>query len=81
MFKMKMTRSEFLNELEKILQTISRQRSDTSDRKKELAEFKNLQVDKSFKAVLQEGDYLLSQIETEQSKIIKMINEERDLIA
>ncbi|MFY9873241.1 MAG: hypothetical protein WAK17_26320 [Candidatus Nitrosopolaris sp.] len=76
-----MTRSEFLNELEKILQTISRQRSDTSDRKKELAEFKNLQVDKSFKAVLQEGDYLLSQIETEQSKIIKMINEERDLIA
>ncbi|MFY9795564.1 MAG: hypothetical protein WCC17_14340 [Candidatus Nitrosopolaris sp.] len=78
---MKMTRSEFLNELEKILQTISRQRSDTSDRKKELAEFKNLQVDKSFKAVLQEGDYLLSQIETEQSKIIKMINEERDLIA
>jgi hypothetical protein len=80
-FKMKMTRSEFLNELEKILQTISRQRSDTSDRKKELAEFKNLQVDKSFKAVLQEGDYLLSQIETEQSKIIKMINEERDLIA
>ena len=76
-----MTRSEFLNELEKILQTISRQRSDTSDRKKELAEFKNLQVDKSFKAVLQEGDYLLSQIETEQSKIIKIINEERDLIA
>ena len=79
---MKMTRSEFLNELEKILQTISRQRSDTADRKKELAEFKNLQLlDKGFKIVLQEGDYLLSRIETEQSKIIKIINKERDQIA
>jgi hypothetical protein len=62
-FEMEMTRSEFLNELEKILQTISRQRSNTADRKKELAEFKNLQVlDKDFKAVLQEGDYLLSRV-------------------
>jgi hypothetical protein len=79
---LKMTRSEFLNELEKILQTISRQRLNTADRKKELAEFKNLQVlDKGFKAVLQEGDYLLSRIETEQSKIIKIINKERDQIA
>ena len=79
---MKMTRSEFLNELEKILQTISRQRSNTADRKKELAEFKNLQLlDKGFKIVLQEGDYLLSRIETEQSKIIKIINKERDQIA
>jgi hypothetical protein len=79
---MKMTRSEFLNELEKILQTISRQRSDTADRKKELAEFKNLQLlDKGFKIVLQEGDYLLSRIETEQDKIIKIINKERDQIA
>lgn len=79
---MKMTRSEFLNELEKILQTISRQRSNTADRKKELAEFKNLQLlDKGFKIVLQEGDYLLSRIETEQSKIIKIINKERDRIA
>ena len=79
---MKMTRSEFLNELEKILQTISIQRSNTADRKKELAEFKDLQVlDSSFKAVLQEGDYLLSRIEIEQSKIIKIINKERDQIA
>jgi hypothetical protein len=79
---MKMTRSEFLNELEKILQTISRQRSNTADRKKQLAEFKNLQLlDKGFKIVLQEGDYLLSRIETEQSKIIKIINKERDQIA
>jgi hypothetical protein len=53
---MKMTRSEFLNELEKILQTISRQRSNTAERKKELAEFKNLQlIDKGFKAVLHVG--------------------------
>jgi hypothetical protein len=81
-FEMKMTRSEFLSELEKILQTISRQRSNTADIKKELAEFKDLQVlDKGFKAVLQEGDYLLSRIETEQSKIIKIINKERDQIA
>jgi hypothetical protein len=81
-FDMKMTRSEFLNELEKILQTISRQRLNTADRKKELAEFKNLQLlDKGFKIVLQEGDYLLSRIETEQSKIIKIINKERDQIA
>jgi hypothetical protein len=79
---LKMTRSEFLNELEKILQTISGQRLNTADRKKELAEFKNLQVlDKGFKAVLQEGDYLLSRIETEQSNIIKIINKERDQIA
>jgi len=81
-FGMKMTRSEFLNELEKILQTISIQRSNTADRKKELAEFKDLQVlDSGFKAVLQEGDYLLSRIEIEQSKIIKIINKERDQIA
>lgn len=80
-FEMKMTRSEFLKELEKMLQTISTQRSDTADRKKELAEFKNLQViDKGFKAALQEGDYLLSRIESEQSKIIKIINKERDQI-
>jgi hypothetical protein len=81
-FEMKMKRSEFLNELERILQTISRQRLNTADRKKELAEFNNLQVlDKGFKAVLQEGDYLLSRIETEQRKIIKIINKERDQIA
>jgi hypothetical protein len=80
-FEMKMTRSEFLKELEEMLQTISTQRSDTADRKKELAEFKNLQViDKGFKAALQEGDYLLSRIESEQSKIIKIINKERDQI-
>ena len=80
LFEMKMTGSEFLNET--FLQTISRQRSNTADRKKELAEFKNLQVlDKGLKAVLQEGDYLLSRIETEQSKIIKIINRERDQIA
>jgi len=30
---------------------------------------------------LQEGDYLLSRIEIEQSKIIKIINKERDQIA
>ena len=80
-FEMKMTRSEFLKELEEMLQTISTQHSDTADRKKELAEFKNLQViDKGFKAALQEGDYLLSRIESEQSKIIKIINKERDQI-
>jgi len=35
-------------------------------------------VDKGFKAALQEGGYLLSQIETEHRKIIKIINEQRD---
>lgn len=60
---------------EEMLQTISAQRSD-------IAEFKNLKIiDKGFKAALQEGDCLLSRIETEQRKIIKIINEQRDQTA
>ena len=59
-----------------MLQTISTQRSYIAARRKELAEFKNLKIiDKGFKAALQEGDCLLSRIETEQRKIIKIINE------
>jgi hypothetical protein len=56
-----------------MLETISTQRSDIADRRKELAVFKNLKIiDKGFKAALQEGDCLLSRIETEQRKIIKI---------
>jgi hypothetical protein len=58
------------------------QRSDIADRRKELAEFKDLKIiDKGFKAALQEGDCILSCIETEQRKIIKIINEQRDQTA
>jgi hypothetical protein len=80
---MKMTRSEdYLKELEEMLQTISTQRSDVSDSRKELAVFKNLKIiDKGFKAALQEGDFLLSRIEDEHSEIIKIINENRDQTA
>ena len=59
-----MTRLEdYLKEFEELLQTISIQHSDIADRRKELAVFKNLKIiDKGFKAVLQEGDFLLSRI-------------------
>jgi hypothetical protein len=80
---MKMTQTEDLKELEEMLQTISTQRSDIADRRKELAEFKDLKIiDKGFKAALQEGDCILSYIETEQRKIIKIIDyEQRDQTA
>jgi hypothetical protein len=49
-----MTRSEdYLKELEEMLQTISTQRSDIVDTRKELAVFNNLEIiDKRFKAAL-----------------------------
>jgi hypothetical protein len=52
---MKMTRSEaYLKELEGMLQTISAQRSDIADRRKELAEFKNLKHPNSQQYLLKE---------------------------
>jgi hypothetical protein len=74
---MKMTQSEdYLKELEEMLQTISTQRSDIADSRKALAMFKNLKIiDNGFKAALQEGDFLLSRIESEHSEIIKIIYE------
>ncbi|MGB8938441.1 MAG: hypothetical protein WCC17_25390 [Candidatus Nitrosopolaris sp.] len=52
-----MTWSEdYLKEHEEMLQTISTQRSDIADSRKELAFFKNLKIiDKGFKTALQEG--------------------------
>jgi hypothetical protein len=75
-----MTQSEdYLGELEEMLQTISTQRWNVADSRKELAVFKNSKIiDKGFKGALEEGDYLLSRIETEQRKIIKIINRKRD---
>ena len=77
---MKMTPSEdYLKKLEEMLQTISTQRSYIADTRKELAGFKNLNIiDKGFKAALHDGDCLLSRIEAEQRKIIKIINDQRD---
>jgi hypothetical protein len=64
---MKMTRPEdYLKELEEMLQTISTQRWHIADTRKELAVLKNLKIiDKGFKAVLQEEDFLLSRIEND----------------
>ena len=80
---MKMTPSEdYLKKLEEMLQTISTQRSHIADTRKELAGFENLKIiEKGFKAALQDGDCLLSRIEAEQRKIIKIINEQRDQTA
>jgi hypothetical protein len=77
---MKRTRSEdYLKELEEMLQTISTQRSDIADTRKELAVLKNLKIiDIGFKVALQEGDFLLSKIENEHGEIIKIINKKRD---
>jgi hypothetical protein len=80
---MKMTQSEdSLKELEEMLQTISTQRWNIADSRKEFAVFKNSKIiDRGFKAALEEGDYLLSRIESEQRKIIKIINGRRDQTA
>jgi len=65
-----------------MLPTLSTQRSHLVDSRKELAVFKTLKIiDRGFKAALEEGNYLLSRIETEQRKIIKIINEKRDQTA
>lgn len=79
---MKITQSEdYLQELEEMLQTISTQRWNIADSRKEFAVFKNSEIiHRGFKA-LEEGDYLLSRIESEQRKIIKIINGRRDQTA
>jgi hypothetical protein len=57
-----------LKKLEEMLHTISTQHSYIVDTRKELAEFKNLKIiDSGFKAALQDGDCLLSRIETDDS--------------
>jgi hypothetical protein len=76
---MKMTCSEdYLKELEVMLQTISTQRSNIADTRKELGVLNSKIIDIGFKVALREGDFLLSKIENEHCEIIKIINKKRD---